>query len=1181
MRTTREIYDHPCISRRNLLLALGLLFFCFTGTAQKISQKFSHYGKQDGLNQSSVNFIYQDSEDYLWIANFGGVNKFDGYSFTSYSNEFGNNSSISDNSVWTIIEDSNKTLWFGTKTGLSRYNRKADNFTNYFIKESNESSGTLAVKALFEDKHGTFYVGSEGQGLFVFSRSNKSFEQVSLLPKNAKVSAITEDISGNLWVATENLGLFKISVDRSKVISFLDTNMFSSEVIWSLYADTKGNTWIGTDTDGLVRYDMDTNSFVLYKIQDKVYGYNAGDKIKTINKGHQGLIWIGSATKGLSYFSYNENRFHSYLKNPYNANSLFDNDVSSIFAGSNEVLYVGFYMKGFDKVISTPFRTIKTNPKDINTLSNNNVYCMYINNQDVLWFGTFGGGLNMYDPKTNEFKHYRYDENDPTSISHDWVRIIYEDRNNVMWVGTWGGGLNRFDKNTGTFKRYVPHPNKNNGLNHNIITALFEDDDGEFWIGTYGGGINIYQPKTDDFRSITHDQNDLQSISDDHITSFYQDKDGLIWICTYGGGLNAYNKDTGEFERYLPDSQREYSLNNHKTLHIFEEPDKDFFWITTLGGGINKFYYKEKKFLNYTENDGLSNNSTMGMLLDHKETYWISTNNGLSRFNPVEETFTNYTTNDGLGSDDYNLEAYAKTTNGILYFGGKNGVTYFDPKNVTSTTSFPKVAFTNVKVEDSLYGHIPQKLEIPFKDRITFQYAAINANKTNGISYAYQLIGQDEDWRSMNENRYLEFTNLDPGNYELRVKSTNGDGQWNEQYTSISLFIPPPWYMTWYFRVGMVLIVLISIYSYYKVKINQVRKRNKLLEKTVEKRTKTIQEKNIALGIEKDKTEEAYRQLKKLEGFKDEFTSMLAHDLKNPLVTILGYSSENLEDANLKSINKSGERMLHLIENMLEVQKFENTDVKVDLTSVNLKNLLLDAVGQVDVLAKEKRIQIINTLKEESNVNVDQKVIERVFVNLLTNAIKFSETDSKIEISGIENNADQIVVCIKDEGKGIPENQLSSIFTKFSQVEARDSGGSRSTGLGLTFCKMAVEAHHGKIWAESKMNTGSSFFFSLPKLEDSIVAQTQNNTKNIEEENPLNTLKFEIKDLDAFSSFSEKINTLTIYEMGEWLEVFDSLTECETENIKTWKNLMMEALTRFDENAFTYLKKITTKASVN
>jgi len=847
MRKTKKI-------TYSLILFIQLCTICY---AQRISQKFTHYGKQDGLNQSSVNFIYQDSKDYVWIANFGGINRFDGYGFTSYVNEFGNDSSISDNSVWTILECKDQTLWFGTKKGLSKFNVQGNNFVNYFIKNNNKSQGNVAIKALFEDQKGRFYAGSEGQGLYTFSKEKEFFSLIEEIPKTAKVSAITEDTSGNLWVGTENLGLFKISSDRTKIVGFKDVKLFKSETIWSLYADKYGDTWIGTDREGLIKYNSKSKAFISYANQNKEFNYNKSKKIKSIVKGDDGFLWIGSATKGLSAYSFKEKRFYNYTNNAYDSNSLYDNDVSSVFYGANGVLYVGFYTKGFDKVIQNPFKVLKNNPKINNTLSNNNVYCMYLDHKDMLWFGTFGGGLNSYDPKTNQFKHFKHSENNASSLSHNWVRFIYEDHNKTMWVGTWGGGLNKFNRETGTFKHYLPKANTTNSINHNIITAIFEDSDNELWIGTYGGGINIYQPETDDFRSIFHDDKNEYSLSDDHITSFYQDEKEIIWVCTYGGGLNAYNKNTEKFKRFLPNPQKKYSLNNYKTLHIYNEPNEDFFWITTLGGGLNKFYYKESKFLNYTEKDGLSNNSTMGMLIDEKRTYWISSNNGLSHFDPKNETFTNYTTKDGLGSDDYNLEAYAKTKDGTLYFGGKNGVTYFNPKELENNTSFPSVRFTNIKIEDSVYNKIPSKLSLPYKGHITFEFAAINPDKTEKINYAYQLVGQDKNWYYINKNRYLEFTNLAPGNYELRVKSTNSNALWNTNYTSVSLHVPTPWYKTMYFKGVCVLLLILASYSFYHIKLSRVERRNKLLERKVEERTVVIKQKNRALNIEKNKTEEA------------------------------------------------------------------------------------------------------------------------------------------------------------------------------------------------------------------------------------------------------------------------------------------------------------------------------------
>jgi len=1056
---------------------------------QDVSHKFTHFGKQDGLNQSSVNFIFQDSQDYVWIANFGGINRFDGYAFTSYANDFDDKNSIPDNSVWSIFERKNQTLWFGTKAGLSRFNRTSNNFTNYFIRQTSESVGTLSIKALFEDSKSRFYIGTEGEGLYLFDEASETFSIVKNIPELAKVSSISEDTLGNLWVGTENLGVFKIDVSRDKATSLLKNKSLSSETVWSVLCDSKGNVWVGTDAKGLVKFNTTTNTTIIYKDTPKQYNYSSGTKIKTITEDADGNIWIGSATEGLSFFSNEEGVFHRYKTNPFDSNSLFDNDVSSLFSGNNNELYVGLYTKGFDKLIKTPFHSIKNNQNESNTLSNNNVYSIYKDSEEQLWFGTFGGGLNKYDPVTKSFKHYRYDVNNRSSISHDWIRIIYEDKSGTLWIGTWGGGLNKFDKETERFERYLPDSKSSNSLNHNIVTALFEDEDGELWIGTYGGGINIYRPETNDFKSIVHNKSDKNSISDDHITSFFQGENGLIWICTYGGGINSFHKKTNTFKRYLPDSKKAFSLNNHKALHIYKEADSSFYWITTLGGGINKFFYKENKFENFTEKDGLSNNSTMGMLKDDANTYWISSNTGISRFNPDDETFQNYTTADGLASDDYNLEAYAKTKNGTFYFGGKNGVTFFHPNAVKDAVNFQNVIITAVKVEDSLYRIGTKKPQIPYKSRVSFDYAVINAANVNNIKYAYQLIGQDKDWRQMNKNRHLEFTNLNPGDYELRLKSTNSNSIWNTKYTSFSFTVPAPWYMTWFFRIASVLLVLISIYSYYRIKLTNARKRNIKLENKVRTRTKTIKEKNIALAKEKKKTEEANEQLKELNYLKDRILSILSHDIKSPLFnleTLLKLFEGDNRENTIKNmprytamIQLELNKVQTLLNNLLMWAKYQVTNVKAVKEELKLYYVVEELYHLFETKAESKSLQLTNTLNPDEIIESDRNIISFLLRNLIFNAIKFTPEHGEIKVE-CKVVDEMYHISVVDSGVGMTEEQAQNIFSNDTISWKQGTSGEKGTGLGLILCKDLAEELNGSIWASSTLGKGSVFTFEFP-----------------------------------------------------------------------------------------------------
>lgn len=1135
-----------------LHVIISIFLIAKNAYGQAPALKFTHYGKEAGLNQSSVNAILQDSQGMLWIANFGGINSFDGYTFRSYINDFDDSTSISDNSVWAIYEDNETNLWFGTKSSLSLFNRETNSFSNYFIQEP--GANTLAIKTIFQGLNGKLYVGSEGNGLYEFSLDNKHFIPIKSLPNDLKVTNIIEDHNGQLWVASENSGLYRLDKENGTVQHYYVDAGINLATVWSLLCDANGNIWVGTDTEGIVLWNPETDSFEkLSRINDS---YLCGSKIKSMKMDSRDRIWIASATKGLSIYDQDLNVFYAYMHQSSDANTLFDNDVSAVDIGQNDVVWLGMYMNGFNKVIETPFHTLKHDPDNKNSLSNNNVYCTYKDSFGDIWFGTFGGGLNKYNLSEKSFTHYRHDPMDKNSISHDWIRIIYEDSKGQFWIGTWGGGLNKLDRKTGKFSSYLPDAeNPDYSLNLNIVTALYENNKGELWVGTYGGGINIYQPKTDNFRSIRHRSDDANSLSDDHITSFHEDDKGFLWICTYGGGLNKYDYKTNQFVRFVPDKSNQFSLNNYKVLHIY--PEQDYWWITTLGGGLNKFFPEQNRFEAFTTKDGLPDNTTMGML-KYKSGYWISTNSGLTYFNKDEESFSNYTSVDGLSSDDFNLEAYLIDKNGSFYFGAKSGITYFNPHEISPKNTFPNISIKSIEVDgEPISIEKSEEYAIPYDKRISFEYGAINPEKTEKIDYAYRIEGLHDEWQYVGKQRRVEFASLNPGSYTLQVKSTNSSRRWNEDFNELSFYIPPPWYMTWYFRIGLVLAILFCSVGYYLRRVNLLERQKRVLEQKVEERTKTIEEKNQDLNT-------SYEKLKKLEGFKESLTHMIAHDLKNPLATILGKSSGNDLGNAMQKIHKSGLDMLYLIEDMLEVQKFEEAKMKLVFHDTSLSEVIDLAKAGVLYAAQEKHITISNTVHEDLTVNIDSELCQRVFINLLSNAIKFSPFHSVIDINATPNDQKRAVVSVRDYGEGISDKVKHHIFEKYEQDKVRAYSRTKSIGLGLPFCKLVIEAHGGHIYVESVVEKGSTFFFDL----EIVGTLTSIQSKITDIEKPKNRTKMSERDLELVCPLLDRMEALSIYEIGEWYEILQLLEEKGSPELKAWCADIREILVHFDTNSF-------------
>ncbi|MEP1034701.1 two-component regulator propeller domain-containing protein [Ekhidna sp.] len=1127
-----------------------LMIVCILSASLANSQDFSvapsftfeSFFKSDGLNQSSTNKIFQDSEDMVWIANFGGINRFDGYDFESFTHQFGDSTTIPDNSVWTFFEDNSNRLWVGTKASLSLFNRSSNSFENYILKEG---ASTLAIKTIVETEREKLLVGTEGDGIYEFDAKTKVFKKISAFP-NSKVMDIEIDPNGYLWVATEDKGVFRWNQKHSKAEKVLA----AINSAWDILVDSNGNIWLGTDENGLWFKEKNEDSF--QEIKNLHPSYRAGDRIKSVTEAKDGKIWIGSATEGISIFDPDQRFFHHYLHDPNTQFSISDNDVSTVFHGSNGVTYVGYYMKGFQKLVRSPFHFIKNNPGDEGSLSNNNVYCMYRDKSDNLWMGTFGGGLNLMESNNPaKFKRYVHDPDNPQSVSHNWIRILYEDSKGRFWVGTWGGGLNIFDRNNGIFKRYKSSL-YGNKLSMNIITAIFEDSKGTIWIGTYGEGINIYQPETDDFKHIRSIPGDTTSLSDNHITSFIEDESGL-WVCTYGGGLNRYNYDTKTFESFVPDAKKKSSLNNFKVLHLY--PDGDNYWLTTLGGGLNYFNPASKSFSHWTESDGLSNNSTMGMLKTKAGTYWISTNNGLSHFNPVNNSFKNYTMKDGLGSDDYNLEAYMEDTDGYFYFGGKNGITFFNPNEVKVQATFPRLVLRNILIEDRKHESLEKEIVLPYDQRLTFQFAAINPARKSNVSYSY-MLDDDQNWHQLNNQNSLEFFALDHGSHILKVRSTNSDKIWNPDAITINFFIPPPWYETWTFRISSILLILLVGILYYKSRVNALKRNQLILEKKVADRTNTIAQKNKDL-------QKAYNKQKELEHFKESMVSMIAHDLKNPLVSIIRRADRDKND-DIKQIDRSGKHMLNLIENMLDVLRFEKSKMKLDITDFEISETINEVIDELKPVAEERNIQIMNKMNRKYRVQADQQLIHRVLNNLISNAIKYSHFNSPVEIQTSESIAG-IKVSVKDYGDGIPTQDLKKIFEQFEQSEARSFGGASSTGLGLSFCKLAIHAHGQKMEVDSTKGKGSVFSFTLPIVsKGASMISDQLNDQTF--------FNFKDEDYLVWEGIAGKINELEVYEAGKWSELVDSLLE-KSSSTKSICDQLMQLVTEYDQNGIAVFKQ--------
>jgi signal transduction histidine kinase len=714
------------------------------------------------------------------------------------------------------------------------------------------------------------------------------------------------------------------------------------------------------------------------------------------------------------------------------------------------------------------------------------------------------------------------------------------------------------------------------------VRTIFEDDDGTMWLGTVDGGLCRFDPKKESFKNYTHNPNNPNSINDDRIYTIIKGDENLLWMAT-GNGIASFDTETELFTRYYAEPENPEGLSYHLIMSVFKD-HSGIIWVATYGGGLNKLDPKTGIFTRYTEKDGLPNNVIYGIIEDEQYKLWLSTNKGISVFNPKTEEFKNYSVEDGLQDNEFNSGAYFKDKLGNIYFGGMKGVNQIKNSNITDNQFIPPVVIYDFQLFNKSVSPLGKEgeskvltksiletdiIKLSYKQNsFSFLFSALDYRFPEKNEYMYILENFDKNWTKVTSRRFVTYTSLPAGEYIFKVKGSNSDGIWNEKGRSIKLIIEPPFWETWWFKFLVVFFIVFSLISFYIIRTREIKRKNKELENTVQDRTREIQEKNHEISAQneelkksKDEIEFANKKLKELNQFKEEMAAMIVHDLKNPLNLIIGLA-EN------ETVKQSGKQMLNMVMNILDVQKYEQTEIKLQRANFQADIISESALEQVCLLYEQKNIKVEN-LVNEYVVVVDPDLIERVFVNILTNAIKYTPINGKITLESEKSEDELIQIKITDNGPGIPEDKLEKIFLKFEQVVAKESGIARSTGMGLTFCKMVIEAHGGEIGVESELEKGTSFWFTLPAGQE-IEKINHTKTKLIEE----TSLKLTNTDKEILRQYALKLQNLEVYELSDIEKVIDLIDISKSQNLGQWKKEMDNALHTMNQEKYLELIKL-------
>ncbi|MDX9759713.1 MAG: two-component regulator propeller domain-containing protein [Bacteroidota bacterium] len=1065
-----------------IAIILGMLgaWAGLTGEPLYAQARFDRIGLEQGLPYSRVICLLQDRQGYMWVGTRAGLGRWDGYSMTVFRSSPDDSTALSNPNIWALYEDHAGTIWVGTEGGgLNRYDARRDHFTRYMHDPRDSSSLSQdRVSCIFEDLDRNLWVATSGGGLDRFHPNTGTFShlygdrqpypcgwgiyQRTVLPLD----------DGRFLLTSVGAGAAVLDpLTSCATRNFLGTNIdrIGCPNILDVLRDSRGGFWFAT-SEGLVRLLPESSSFVHYPI---VPGGTIGTSdrdIYDIFEDSRGLIWIGTGA-GLDLYDPVRDRFTHYYHDPLDPYSLADNVVYVIREDRAGNVWVGT-QRGISVMTSRNLEfehyrhTLASG-----SLVHDDVTALAESRDGSIWIGTFGGGICRFNPRGGIFTVPPQSE-----LSERRVYSLLEDRTGVLWAGTYGGGLNRYDPSNGTWTVFRASPNDSTGLTHNDIHTLLQDRGGRIWIGT-NSGVNRLDPATGRFTPFLSDS---LSLLQHQVRALHHDG-RTLWVGSVGG---LYRIDrSGAVVRGSPSSDAPGGPFRQHISSIIGSGDGTL-WIGTLGAGLYELDTKRGEWKRYTIRHGLSSDAVTAMFIDRRRQLWITTHGGLSAIDLRSGEIRRYDTRDGLINIQFNPGAALRSSDGTLYFGGTNGFTVRSASPPDGQRLPPPVVLTELRIWNTPVvvgggdGVLTQPLAMTRRitlphdqNMITISFAALDFTAPARNRYRYYLEGQQEQWIDAGNSRTATFTNISPGEYVFHVVAANPAGIWNEEGATLVIVVEPPlWRSVWayllYLVVGVGLIGLLVRIRVHRVRLQEQLERERLQAE----------------------------QLQEVDQLKSRFFSNISHEFRTPLTLILGPAgqiAERAEDGWTRKkagvISVHARRLLQLVNQILDLSRIDAGKMELQLRHEDIVPLLRGVSASFASHAEERGIQFrFSAPTDAVLLPLDRDAIERILVNLLSNAFRFTEAGGEIAVVVAREEyratsesppAFRVSVTISDSGCGIPAERLPYVFDRFYRAHEHSGSG---TGIGLALVRELVALHGGTIDVRSREGSGTTFRIALP-----------------------------------------------------------------------------------------------------
>ncbi|MES2773726.1 MAG: two-component regulator propeller domain-containing protein [Bacteroidota bacterium] len=1000
----------------------------------------------------------------MWFGTKDGLNRFDGYTFKIFRSDPDDSGSIGSNFIHSLYEDPNGVMWVGTENRLFKYDATTESFTMI------PDTAFGQIRDIQMDGYGNLWFIS-GFTLVKYNEVNKNLTYYST-PQNFEATSICLTADKNLWVTTA-LGLLKKYNPQHHSFSSFDLFSHSPKTVsrWieNCFAAADGSLWLGTSNQGAKVFQPGDASYV------DVLTYNP-DKteifVRNFVQNTDNEIWLATES-GVFIYNMKAGIFDNLQKQYNDPYSISDNAVYTFCKDKEGGIWAGTYFGGINYYPRQQLRFNNYFPKNgENALSGNVVREIHADNRGSLWIGTEDAGLNRLDTSTGKFTYYKPTGADG-SISYMNIHGLLVN-GDELWIGTFEHGLDVLNINTGKVIRHYSKGNNGKSLTSNFIYCIYKTDQAEILLGTTMGAYT-YNASQDHFDPLPG----MPLLN--WYSSILKDEKGIVWGGTYGNGINFYNtisKTSGNFRYSAADKS---SLSSDRVNSIFQDSDKNLWFATE--GGLCKLLPAGDKFKRYNTQNGMPTDFILSMLEDSKKNLWISTSKGLVRLNPKTDDITIYTKANGLLNDQFNFSSAFKDASGKMYFGSVKGMISFHPDVYIVDSINPSVFITGFQVYNKeltigkngspLTSSITntEKISLAY-DQSTFSidFASLSFTAPEMSEYAYKMEGMDKDWTYLKTNRKVYFTNLKPGNYTFKVKSTSNNAKDNQQETRLVIEIRPPWWASvpayiLYALAGL-LITLYFIRNYH----------NRIEEKNLRK----IEH----LEIEKEK---------ELFQAKLEFFTNVAHEIKTPLTLIKGPLEKVIRKAgdvpeikdSLRIMDRNTNRLIDLTNQLLDFRQTEIKGFGLSFVQVNIVELLEETTAGFRTLAEQKGLFFNVVLPASPMIAaVDIEAFTKILTNLLSNALKYAQSRVEVKLLPCSILEKHLTIEIGNDGYLVPGDMRDKIFEPFFRL--KETQKQKGTGIGLALSRSLTDLHKGKLYLKETGGDMNVFVLVMPLHQDSL-----------------------------------------------------------------------------------------------